>query len=148
MTENEHGRLGALLIEGLQEALAYERGERSGQRVHRREVAARRAQAEPPPWYAGFQIRDIRQTLSVSQQVFAQMLNVSASTVRAWEQGKREPEGPARRLLQIAESHPEVLMAAVRDPEPRGPGMRPLPRPVAAPRPSRAAADTQARRRP
>jgi hypothetical protein len=41
------------------------------------------------------------------------MLNVSASTVRAWEQGAREPDGPTRRLLQVAELHPEALTDAV-----------------------------------
>jgi putative transcriptional regulator len=40
-------------------------------------------------------------------------LNVSAETVRAWEQGKREPDGAALRLLQIAEQHPEWIMETV-----------------------------------
>jgi hypothetical protein len=45
----------------------------------------------------------------VSQQVFADLLNASASAVRAWEQGAREPDGPTRRLLQIIERDPGVL---------------------------------------
>ena len=40
-------------------------------------------------------------------------LNVSAETVRAWEQGKREPDGAALRLLQITEQHPEWIMETV-----------------------------------
>lgn len=47
--------------------------------------------------------------LRVSQPVFAGMLNASNSTVRAWEQGAREPDGPTLRLLEIAEKHPEAL---------------------------------------
>jgi hypothetical protein len=43
------------------------------------------------------------------QDVFAAALGVSPSTVRAWEQGDRIPEGASRRLLQIAEEHPEYF---------------------------------------
>jgi putative transcriptional regulator len=107
--ESKYGTLGALLVESLQQAIAYERGELTDVRVHSMEVTARKAHAEKPPWFAPFLIREIRQKLGVSQAIFAEMLGVSASTVRAWEQGKREPEGPARRVLQLAESHPGVL---------------------------------------
>jgi DNA-binding transcriptional regulator YiaG len=41
------------------------------------------------------------------------MLNVSQSTVRAWEQGAREPEGATLRLLEVADKHPEVLVEAI-----------------------------------
>jgi putative transcriptional regulator len=109
MMEREYGKLGALIIEGLQQAIAYERGELTNVRVHRVEVTARKAHAEKPPYYPPLMIREVRQKLGVSQAIFAEMLGVSASTVRAWEQGKREPEGPARRVLQLADCHPEVL---------------------------------------
>jgi len=38
------------------------------------------------------------------------MLNISVATLRNWEQGRRRPEGPARVLLNVANSNPEVLM--------------------------------------
>ena len=42
--------------------------------------------------------------------------NASNADVRtwAWEQGKREPDGPTLRLLEVAEQHPEVLLERVR----------------------------------
>jgi hypothetical protein len=40
---------------------------------------------------------------------------VSPDTIRAWEQGKREPDGPTLRLLQVAEQHPEVLLDKLRE---------------------------------
>jgi hypothetical protein len=40
-------------------------------------------------------------------------LNVSPETVRAWEQGKKQPGGPAERLLQIAEKHPRLIYSVV-----------------------------------
>jgi len=50
----------------------------------------------------------------MSQAVFATTLNVSLATVRAWEQGTRTPEGPSRRLLEIAERHPQILLENLR----------------------------------
>jgi DNA-binding transcriptional regulator YiaG len=115
-------------------------------------VTTRKAHVERPPWYAPFLIREIRDKLSVSQAIFAEMLGVSASSVRAWEQGKRELDGPARRLLQIAEMHPEVLKAVVGEiyPAIEAPKSTP-PRRIKAPARShdkeRLAADTRSPRR-
>jgi transcriptional regulator with XRE-family HTH domain len=55
----------------------------------------------------------IRNNLNLSQTVFAQALNVSPGTVRSWEQGEKPPQGPSRRLLQIAEESPETLLGAI-----------------------------------
>ena len=54
-------------------------------------------------------IKRIRHRLNVSQREFADMLNVSLSTVRSWEQGQRTPDGASLRLLDIAERQPDVL---------------------------------------
>ena len=72
------------------------------------------ATVEPPPQYIAERIRCIRDCMSLSQPVFAATLNVSPETVKAWEQGKREPDGPTLRLLEVAEQHPEILLGKVR----------------------------------
>jgi predicted RNase H-like HicB family nuclease/DNA-binding XRE family transcriptional regulator len=59
-------------------------------------------------------IRGIRNRLGVSQDRFARMLNVSVSSVRAWEQKLRQPDGPTLRLLELADRHPEILMETAR----------------------------------
>ena len=59
-------------------------------------------------------VKRIRSDLRLSQGEFAAMMGVSVRTVRAWEQGIRSPEGPARRLLHIAAQHPEAVWEAVR----------------------------------
>ena len=51
----------------------------------------------------------LRQQLNYSQALFALVLNVSVKTVQAWEQGLREPNSAALKLLTIASKHPEVL---------------------------------------
>jgi len=55
----------------------------------------------------------LRARLRLSQPVFARALNVSPETIRAWEQGKRRPDGAALRLLQVAERHPEAIVEHV-----------------------------------
>ncbi len=54
----------------------------------------------------------IRKHLGISQAVFARVLGVARDTEISWEQGRRTPSGPALRLLEIAERHPEHLVGA------------------------------------
>jgi putative transcriptional regulator len=57
-------------------------------------------------------IARIRRRLKASTPVFAAYLNVTPDTVRSWEKNRRQPSGPALRLLQIAEKKPEILLAS------------------------------------
>jgi putative transcriptional regulator len=105
---------GDLLIEGLQEAVAVRRGQREPARRVRRPMTARETVVQPPRQYQGPETQQIRERLGLSQSVFARVLNASAETIKAWEQGKRQPDGMALTLLEIAETHPEALMSRVR----------------------------------
>jgi putative transcriptional regulator len=53
--------------------------------------------------YTGADVRRIRKEANVSQAVFAAVLNVGRATVAAWEQGGKEPSGPALKLLDLVE---------------------------------------------
>ena len=55
------------------------------------------------------QIKEIRENLSLSQTVFAKLLNVSPSSIRQWEQGKRHPTGAAQVLLDLLKRSPHIL---------------------------------------
>ena len=55
------------------------------------------------------QIRAVRIRTNLSQTVFAQILSVSPSTVRQWEQGSRTPNGAAQVLLELMQRQPNVL---------------------------------------
>ena len=48
-------------------------------------------------------IRTLRKRHKVSQPVFAAYLNVSAATVKAWEQGAKRPTGASMKLLNLVE---------------------------------------------
>ena len=52
----------------------------------------------------------IRKKLNLSQSGFAGLMGVSVRTIQDWEQGRRNPQGPAKSLLRIAEQHPEVFI--------------------------------------
>ncbi len=52
----------------------------------------------------------VRGKLGLSQSKFAAILGISADTLQNWEQGRRNPTGPAKVLLRIAAKHPEVLL--------------------------------------
>lgn len=64
---------------------------------------------DPAPDITPHQVARLRAVMKCSQRTFAGLLSVSAKTVQAWEQGLRRPDGPARRLLQILASRPDVL---------------------------------------
>ncbi len=51
--------------------------------------------------------------LRVSQTVFASLLNVSPQAVRNWEQGVNHPSGSTLRLLQIAQTQPQMLLRMI-----------------------------------
>lgn len=103
------------LLRSAQQATVIKRGERKASKVSRREFTAREAEVTPPPKYDAARIARVRkQVLGASQPVFAGMLNVSPSTVKAWERGARTPDGSTLRLLELAEKHPEALKEAVR----------------------------------
>jgi len=57
----------------------------------------------------GNQVQSLRKSMNLSQSDFAKLLNVSASSVRQWEQGKRHPTGATRVLLELLERSPLLL---------------------------------------
>ena len=58
-------------------------------------------------------IRAIRAKLQKSQVEFARMIGVSLDTLQNWEQGRRQPVGPARALLLVASRAPRVVERAL-----------------------------------
>ena len=55
----------------------------------------------PLPTLTADDIRRIRAKAQMSQPKFADLLNVGASTVAQWEQGRKKPSGPSMRLLDL-----------------------------------------------
>ena len=70
-------------------------------------------------------VKQMRGWTKLSQPAFAQLLGVELSTLRNWEQGRREPTGPAQALLRAIHNDPENVIRALE----RG-GRRPVPAPL------------------
>ena len=60
------------------------------------------------------EVKTIRKRLHVSQTQFANLIGVSAATLRNWEQGRTYPEGAARALLKIAAYRPDAVLESLR----------------------------------
>ena len=88
----------AKLVASIKEAGEIKAGHRSPSRTY----------DIPPP-----QIRVVRERLAVSQAEFAVMIGVSNRTLQNWEQGRRQPKGPAKALLTIASRNPADILDAL-----------------------------------
>ncbi len=58
-------------------------------------------------------VAKIRQKLDLTQDEFANFMGVNVKTLQNWEQKRREPQGPARSLLRVAEKAPEAILKAL-----------------------------------
>ncbi len=89
---------GESIIEGLEDAIAYAKGDESRGRRHR---------------FSTVDVKAVREKLGMSQDQFSEVFGISAGTLRGWEQGRRLPEGPARVLLQVIDREPAAVMRAL-----------------------------------
>lgn len=86
--------------DGLEDAIAYARGDGSKGIEHRVKIEH-------------VDIRALRRKLGLTQKQFAKIFGVSLSTLRNWEQGRRKPEGPAMVLLNVIKREPEAVLRAL-----------------------------------
>jgi putative transcriptional regulator len=59
------------------------------------------------------QVKAIRKSTGLSQARFAEMIDVQVATLRNWEQGRREPTGPAKALLRAIRNDPDHVLKAL-----------------------------------
>ena len=83
---------------GLTEAVAHAEGKAVGAKLHRPNA---------------IDVKAIRAQVGMSQTEFASSFGISVGTLRHWECGDRQPQGPARVLLQVVSKQPKVVLAAL-----------------------------------
>lgn len=54
-------------------------------------------------------VKAIREEIGFSQSNFATLIGVSVRTLQNWEQGHRQPTGPAKVLLKLVHADPESV---------------------------------------
>jgi putative transcriptional regulator len=60
-------------------------------------------------------VRAVRSLTGLSQARFAELLGIELATLRNWEQGRRQPTGPARALLRAIRNNPIEVIRALSD---------------------------------
>ena len=79
------------IMKDLNEAVEYEQGKKTAR--------SERMTITPPPNVSASEIKEVRQSLNMTQSTFAAVLGVSNKTVEAWEKGTNTPAGTARRMI-------------------------------------------------
>ncbi len=92
---------GKSILAGLRNALAYAQGDTTRGQAHTVQVPAT------------VDVKAIRKRLGLTQAAFAQRYGFEVSSIRNWEQGRRQPEGPARTLLVVIDREPEAVFRAL-----------------------------------
>lgn len=59
------------------------------------------------------QVKNIRKATGLSQVNFARRINIEVATLRNWEQGRRDPTGPAKALLVALKNDPVHVLQAL-----------------------------------
>ena len=81
------------IMQGLNEAVAYEKGENTARSAS--------ITVTPPPEVTAEEVKMLRQSMNMTQTLFAAALGVSNKTVEAWEKGTNTPAGTARRIIGL-----------------------------------------------
>lgn len=61
------------------------------------------------------QVKEIRKATGLTQARFAALIDVQLGTLRNWEQGRRDPTGPAKALLKAIHNDPVNVLNALAD---------------------------------
>jgi putative transcriptional regulator len=94
--------VGARIIEGLEEALAWSKG---------RELPVRVTHVQVPD----VDVSRVRRRMGLSQTQFALKFGFPPATLRNWEQGRVRPDTPTRVLLAVIAKHPESVEDVLKD---------------------------------
>ena len=89
------------IMTGLNEAVDHETGKNKARTM--------KITVEPVPRISAEEIKLVRSNAKLTQSIFDEILGVSVKTVEAWESGKNEPIGPARRIISLMQSDPEFV---------------------------------------
>ena len=60
-------------------------------------------------------VKSLREWTRLTHADFSQMIGVSIRTLQNWEQGRREPKGPAKALLRVVERNPQAVLSVLHE---------------------------------
>jgi putative transcriptional regulator len=86
------------LLEGLNNALAYARGEPTPGTIEHVIIVT--------------DVKAIRRSLRMSQDTFARTYRIPVATLKGWEQGRRHPDATVSAYLRVIERYPKEVEQA------------------------------------
>jgi putative transcriptional regulator len=60
--------------------------------------------------FSGSDVAALRRMLNLSQAALATQLDLSVDTIQNWEQGRCQPDGPARTLIRLLATRPGLIL--------------------------------------
>lgn len=94
-------KAGEGIMNGINDALAYVRGDKSRARTTIIDTSVN--------------VKKIRSKTGMTQERFAATFRLSLSTLKKWETGVREPEGAAKAYLTVISQHPDIVKKALKN---------------------------------
>jgi putative transcriptional regulator len=87
------------LLEGLNNAIAYARGEPTPDTIEHVIIF--------------MYVKAIRRSLRMSQDTFARTYRIPVATLKGWEQGRRHPDATVSAYLRVIERYPKEVEQAL-----------------------------------
>jgi len=95
-------RFAERVLEGLADAVAYAKGDKTRGTVSRFRVPE-------------IDVKSVRQQIGLSQEEFGNVFAISKRTVQEWEQHRRAPSGPSQVLLAVIQAEPASVKKVLRN---------------------------------
>ena len=84
-------------------------GEELGNKLLKSVIEMKAGKAARATQIAPNAVASARLKTGLTQTEFANALQISPRTLQEWEQGRRQPSGAAKALIEIALRHPEII---------------------------------------
>lgn len=94
-------KVSSSILRGARQALAYAKGEKIKAKVHKVTIPIE------------VDVKTIRHELDMNRKEFCENFGFSIRTLEKWEQGIRQPEGPARAYLIVIAHNPGAVVRAL-----------------------------------
>ena len=89
------------LMQGMDELVAHQKGKVT--------LKTYKVTKRPPMTIEPDELKRVRETLNISQAVFAHCLHTGETTYQNWEQGRAKPNAQAVLLIRMVQQNPETL---------------------------------------
>ena len=84
-------------------------GDMADQREGKITLRQYEVEAKPAPAVTAEEIVSLRESMNMSQAVFARQIRTSTETLRNWERSKAKPNAQAALLIKLVQKYPDMV---------------------------------------